>query len=829
MIEQLVDQILTSQSKEIDDLKAHMNTLKGFVELIQKIEGLKNINKRFYEESRSLYQVTAVGHSIKALERMLSEFFGSAVKPAGKTTPRKLRKNSTVVYLGGIQKEQSLFIKKLKTGEFYGALWPWQRNKKKIEIHLGYCSDWITDSDYAQLETLVKKIISRRAFQQMEAGIGGKIRGISLPSFLQMSEMEKSSFSLRVSSGDNQGFLYLLEGNLIAAEAGEQTGREAAYRIISWDEPTIEIHPPDENKADEIKQPLMHVLMESLKLKDEAAVRLKENGEQPRLQAMPDDNRPHKAGKPIVKLERAPVPPPVKDHSGLARKIVWSVVGLLVVVVAAASIYFHISANRSAEHFAKFLAKIDSLESASERLEQLKNFLKKNPNPAWRVQLERRIKDAREQIEDYDYEQATLKVSSLPLDDAYEKKAISIYTEFLKKHPQSRHIDKINKAIAGIKDLLDQYYYQELQEAARLDFAQRLAVYRKYLDRFPQGRYRHDVQILINEMADDYLAFLRQQAKGCIEQRRWNDCIKKCDIFIGVFGDSNKVRQATEIRRQLVDEQEWWQLKNKVSDLGKNFQAARDLLSEYLDKNPKSYVRSKVIAELEKVKARLREKNRWLAAKKSASDGSLSIDERIAGLEAFVARNKANTYIPQALDLLESLNRQRDNIITMRRQEAKRKEIEEQKRQAELERLRRQQRLVRLRREMKARLGATGRFVVDSDETVTDKVTGLTWCLLDSYQDLGSCIDYNEAVAYVKGLSSGGFTDWRLPTASELASIYKQAPFFPQSAAKWYWSSEAYVKGYYSVANVVTSRPEKVFKRIFKRQDQCGAVRAVRP
>ncbi len=826
MIEQLVDQILTSQSKEIEDLKANMKTLKGFVELIQKIDGLKNINKRFYEESRSLYQVTAVGHSIAALERLLSEFFGSPLKPAGKSTPRKLRKHSTVVYLGGIQKDQSLFIRKLKTGEFYGALWPWQRNKKKIEIHLGYCSDWMTDSDYAQLETLIKKTISRRAFQQMEAGVGGKIKGISLPSFLQMSEMEKSSFTLKVVAGENLGYLYLKEGNLIAAQVDELTGREAAYRIISWDEPIIEIQPADESKSDEIKQPLMHVLMESLKIKDEAAYQLPAG--QPT--APPSaDRSPGEPGKPIVKLERAPAPPPVKDRSDLVRKIVWTIVGLLVVAVGGASYYFQLSASRSEDRFAKFIAQVDSIESAQQRLEQLEKFLKKHPNPAWRKQLQQRINDAREQIEDQDYEQATLKVSSLPLDENYEKKAIAIYSEFLKKYPNSRHIDRINKAIAGIKDLLDQYYYQELQEAARLDFDKRLQVYRQYLQRFPQGRYRQDVQILIDEMADDYLAFLKQQAASCIEQRRWNDCLAKCDVFIKAFSGSYKARQAEDIKKQVADNRSWWKLKNRILEADGNYKDIRQMLKNFLQANPHPSVRPEVEAELAKAEANLRQQRGWLTVKTFATDENQPMDERIQKVRLFLANNKTSPFASNAQDLLAGLMQQRDRILAMRRMEAQRRELEEKKRQEQLEHQRRQRRLADLRQEMIAKLKQTGRFVPSGNETVTDKVTGLTWCVLDSYQELEGCLNYKEALKYVQGLSAGGYNDWRLPTASELAAIYKQAPFFPQSGAKWYWSSEAYIKGYYSVANVVTAKPETVFERLFKRQDQCGAVRAVRP
>jgi hypothetical protein len=125
-------------------------------------------------------------------------------------------------------------------------------------------------------------------------------------------------------------------------------------------------------------------------------------------------------------------------------------------------------------------------------------------------------------------------------------------------------------------------------------------------------------------------------------------------------------------------------------------------------------------------------------------------------------------------------------------------------------------------------LPVAGRFVHHNDGTVTDQVTGLTWCLLDSHLDLGKCISYRAAKTYVQGLTTGGHSDWRLPTAGELAAIYKNSPYFPVTGAPWYWTSESFARGYHRVVDVVTSLPETVFTRTSKTEESCGAVRAVR-
>jgi hypothetical protein len=172
------------------------------------------------------------------------------------------------------------------------------------------------------------------------------------------------------------------------------------------------------------------------------------------------------------------------------------------------------------------------------------------------------------------------------------------------------------------------------------------------------------------------------------------------------------------------------------------------------------------------------------------------------------------------------------------------KEAAIQKRQAEEEQSRYQARLLREKeslqkekeREQKEKQKIIaqfkqleGRFVANGNGTVADSRTNLKWCLLDSHLELNKCLDYESATKYVKGLQTGGYRDWRLPTASELAGIYKSKPFFPTSGAEWYWTSEVYAKGYHKVANIVTSAKEEVFKKEYKDVEQCGAVRAVSP
>jgi len=61
------------------------------------------------------------------------------------------------------------------------------------------------------------------------------------------------------------------------------------------------------------------------------------------------------------------------------------------------------------------------------------------------------------------------------------------------------------------------------------------------------------------------------------------------------------------------------------------------------------------------------------------------------------------------------------------------------------------------------------RFVVNhSNGTVLDTKTNLMWASKDNSSD----ISWTDAKVYCESYTAGGYTDWRMPTHDELASLY---------------------------------------------------------
>ena len=114
------------------------------------------------------------------------------------------------------------------------------------------------------MDVIVRELASRPLIQ---------IHGISISALLQLIDAEKKTCTLKVMSGERTGYLYFAKGTLIAAETARLNAEEAACAIINWDRTVMEIDHFCPRKTREIHQPLMRVLMESARLKDEMAER----------------------------------------------------------------------------------------------------------------------------------------------------------------------------------------------------------------------------------------------------------------------------------------------------------------------------------------------------------------------------------------------------------------------------------------------------------------------------------------------------------------------------------------------------------------------------
>ena len=873
MVLPLIEELLTGDSKEIRDIANNEAILIGFLTLAKGIDDLQDISMRFYEESRSLYQATSSGRGMDELVGILAEFFGKPAKASGKNLPVALRFDPAVKYLGGIRKDQAFFLKKIKTGVYYGALWPWQRDPDKTEIHLGFCSPGMSDADYSQLGILVKKFLSKKKIEAV-SDIGGQIHGISLPSFLQMSEMEGATYTLKVASGDRVGYLNLDGGSLIAAQYQGQNGSEAAYRIISWDNASIQIEPADADRAREIHEPLMHVMMESLKIKDEAgaasvpppsgppssAAAPPSTSKIPPASKQPETKKKKPAAKKATPQEAPPpvaeAPTATKDFEPMLLTdlpaikpfekaidnsigkqnqvsrtskllIVLAVVVLLGAIVAGGGKFF--KQRQANQRYEQLMADLAASKALDAQIVLLMQYLNDHPGDVHRTELEKRLNDTNVEIEERDYKKTIADVKSLPIDEQYEKKALSLYTVFLSKYPQSDYAKTINEDIDGIRQKMGSASFEGLKKIPQNDLLARYTAYHEYLDQYPKGAEREAVKRMIVALADQYYLTLEEQASACDTKQDWDDCLAGCDRFLSDYTKLPTMAKVTALRSALQDKKDLVDLTVKAELAGDDYVYAKQVYTDYLANRPDTTQKASILQRIAALNAELGKKATWEKTAAYAANPANNILSRIQHVEKYVQDNASGPYIVKARTLLTQLEPELKAAIRAQQKEEQRRQALARQQAARDRRNQEAQEIQKIREQVSRQLrDVASRFTNNGDGTVTDRITGLTWCLLDSYLELGRCISYRAAKTYVQQLNTGNHNDWRLPTAGELAGIYKSVPFFPGSGADWYWTSESFARGYHRVVDVVTSVPEAVFARTSRNEESCGNVRAVR-
>src|SRR5207302_303571 len=132
----------------------------------------------------------------------------------------------------------------------------------------------------------------------------GRISGITLFGLLQLLEVERKSGLVLVEAAQREGRLYFDEGVLVHAHTRVLDGLEAAYEILGWPDPSVEIFYKRRARQRTVREPLQHVLMEAARLLDESA-RSRGDAEGPVQTAPPADFDAERVLADVLKIDGA--------------------------------------------------------------------------------------------------------------------------------------------------------------------------------------------------------------------------------------------------------------------------------------------------------------------------------------------------------------------------------------------------------------------------------------------------------------------------------------------------------------------------------------------
>lgn len=465
-------------------------------------------------------------------------------------------------------------------------------------------------------------------------------------------------------------------------------------------------------------------------------------------------------------------------------------------------------------------------------------FMKDHPESDHGSEIEQLVFEAKSLIDERDY-QNLRKLSNSGFDER-----IGAYKAYLRDHPNGRYTEEVNQlAFDAIKDYHFALKKQLSQCEKSDDWEKCIQLSNTFIDQFG------DIEGMSSQVAD---------------------------LVADIQGLKTKFQKNLQRDADLVA------MRKSAETLGTDYEGAKRIYLEYLKANPEStsYIRGEITRALDeldrKIALRDKEISEWKRLSDLAKNSRVRLSDKIRGIEKYLRDFPSGQYVTDAKNLLTRLQSEKadeDERMRVKQElDAWQKTLAEgknprinfqtriqrvkdyiddypngrysadaqqllnyliQEKNAYDEKIRAKEaaiaRVQQKRQEVSAMLQRTGgRFVVNGNNTVVDRKTGLTWTLLDSYSELGRCLDYPSAQDYVNNLRTGGYRDWRMPTANELVQIYKTEPFFPSKESKWFWTSEIIWRGWNKVANIVTSRPETVWRKEQAELTKCGSVHAVR-
>lgn len=825
MSEQTGPDRISEISSDLEHITEDLEAVRGFVGLIRTLEKLSDMAEHVYDQTQSRYFAVSSGRPVSELELLFEDFFGSPKKRSENPTPAKLRSHPILGYLEGEIEGQSLFFRKTENGLFYGALEPLTEPFGQVTVRLGFARKKSKGkkAPAAGLEIedigLPAQSLEERIAEQLNEK-SGQINGVGLATFLLESEAEKSSCSLRVTTEDISGYLFIKNGVLIDASCGKAAGIEAAMEIISWTDTQIVLENPVERDEDTIAQPLLRTFTGALKKRKS---RNQESGQELA------DTPPSAEKTATAPLKKGPAKK--KRQPGKAKfRPVYAVL-LAGLVMAAGAVYGfrYWQEQKRQDAYAVLAAAAAAEQDTEQAVSMLEAFIQAGPDDEYARKASEDILRIKTEADKRFYDQVEAEVGALPAAPGFETKAEQIYQRYLERYPQGRYVQNVRERIGSLGELAEKSLYQQVVDSKNAKPAEKMAAYRRYIERFPEGRHRKDVEKRIDALAADQFRELETAMMNCKRSGRWQDCMDRCDGFLSAFGISSFSAAVRDFRKEAQGKLDRVEVGALAAELAEDPQKAKRELEQFLQKRPDSPAAGEARKRLAEADRRIDAAHQWQRIEALGRDEARPLRDRVEAVRSYAAKTPFTEYRESAARLAAELEKRMWEESQKQRQMAadqyRRMQLERQKQQAARERMR----IEGLEKEAGVKLAAAGeRFVAGSAGTFVDKKSGLIWCLLDSQKTLNRCQNYQEAKNYVAKLSTGNFTDWRLPTAAELASLYNNPPFFPVDGAPWYWTSKIFTTGYHTKVRVVSSDRKTEFRTEYRRASECGAVRAVR-
>jgi CheY-like chemotaxis protein len=102
-----------------------------------------------------------------------------------------------------------------------------------------------------------------------QAGMAGSLKDIQLSDLIQILCAGAKNTKVEIANGNEKAAIYIQDGDIIEAEAGDLRAEAAFYKVMAWKDGTFVTCAPSQYPPRSIQAPAMGLLMEAARRNDE--------------------------------------------------------------------------------------------------------------------------------------------------------------------------------------------------------------------------------------------------------------------------------------------------------------------------------------------------------------------------------------------------------------------------------------------------------------------------------------------------------------------------------------------------------------------------------
>ncbi len=278
------------------------------------------------------------------------------------------------------------------------------------------------------------------------------------------------------------------------------------------------------------------------------------------------------------------------------------VAAIFIFLAAGAYYSFYLFDNYQQENeYHNIIAMVESQETLEAKLEVLKNFLATSSNKSYFHQIRNRYEELENQKILDEYDHIVSIADNLIFQEKFDE-ALEIYRQYHEKIPDSPQKSEIGQKISRLSERMEDRDFKALETDLNLETVERITAYRKYLEKYPDGRYARNILTLLAELGHAYYITIKDELAQCEKEKAYEKCIQLADTFIKLYPEDPRCEELKkyqeQYRQRLREELVLAELRKRSQEKGSDFDAAKQIFISYLNVNPNSPLKSGIQNEL---------------------------------------------------------------------------------------------------------------------------------------------------------------------------------------------------------------------------------------